>query len=97
MGKWFNRYSNFGRMNSLLHYRTFEVNRVSPWVTVIHGAGGGSAVWDKQIREFRKEHNVLLLDLRGHGQSARGLWKKGHTFSEVAKEVIDVLVEIGVE
>lgn len=81
-------------MNSLLHYRTYKASQDSPWVTFIHGAGGSSSIWHKQIREFRKEHNVLLIDLRGHGQSDRGLWKKGDTFQDVSKEVIEVLDEL---
>ena len=46
-----------------------KLARDAPWVTFVHGAGGSSSTWFKQIREFRKEHNVLLIDLRGHGQS----------------------------
>ena len=32
-------------------------------------AGGSSSIWFKQIRAFKKMFNVLLLDLRGHGNS----------------------------
>ncbi|MBE1555128.1 alpha/beta fold hydrolase [Sporosarcina limicola] len=81
----------------MLHYRTQELSPTSPWVTFVHGAGGSSSVWYKQIREFRKGHNVLLIDLRGHGKSERGMWEKGDTFAEVSKEVIEVLDEIGIE
>lgn len=63
-------------MRLLLHYKTYEVGNEALWVIFVHGAGGGIPQWIKQIREFRKEHNVLLVDLRGHGQSERGLWKK---------------------
>ena len=81
----------------MLHYRTYELNTTAPWVTFIHGAGGSSSVWLKQIREFRKEHNVLLIDLRGHGKSERNKWQKGDTFAHVSNEVIEVLDEIEVE
>jgi len=54
-------------------------------------------VWFKQIREFRKGHNVLLIDLRGHGKSERDQWEKGDTFSDVSKEVIEVLDDIGID
>lgn len=81
----------------MLHYRTIEKNPAAPWVTFIHGAGGSSSVWFKQIREFRKGHNVLLIDLRGHGKSERDQWQKGDTFSDVSKEVIEVLDDIGID
>lgn len=84
-------------MKRLLHFRTYELGPEVPWVTFVHGAGGSSSTWFKQIREFRKVHNVLLVDLRGHGQSERGLWKKGDTFLDVAKDVVEVLDQLKIE
>ncbi|SUJ20443.1 Uncharacterized carboxylesterase nap [Sporosarcina pasteurii] len=86
-----------GRMKRLLHYKTYEIGPEAPWVTFVHGAGGSSSTWFKQIREFRKKHNVLLVDLRGHGKSERGRWKKGDTFLDVAKDVVDVLDKLKIE
>ncbi|MCZ2260368.1 alpha/beta fold hydrolase [Sporosarcina sp. G11-34] len=80
----------------MLHYKKYEISPTSPWVTFVHGAGGSSSTWFKQIREFRKEHNILLVDLRGHGKSARGLWEKDDTFSDVASEVVDVLDKLSI-
>ena len=39
------------------------------WITFVHGAGGSSTIWFKQIKYFSKKYNLLLLDLRGHGKS----------------------------
>jgi len=80
----------------LLHYRSYRSDVALPWVTFIHGAGGSSSIWFKQVKEFRKHFNVLVIDLRGHGQSARGRWKKGDTFKEVSCEVIDVLNHLSI-
>lgn len=84
------------RMKHLIHYRTYVKAEEAPWVTFIHGAGGSSSVWFKQIREYRKHYNILLVDLRGHGKSERGRWKKGDSFADISKEVIDVLDELQV-
>lgn len=84
-------------MKALLYYKTYERGADVPWVTFVHGAGGSSSTWFKQIRAFRKEYNVLLVDLRGHGQSARGLWEKGDNFLHISKEVVDVLNELKIE
>ncbi|MDG5472924.1 alpha/beta hydrolase [Jeotgalibacillus sp. ET6] len=81
----------------MLHYRSYKSDPVLPWVTFIHGAGGSSSIWFKQIKEFRKHFNVLVVDLRGHGQSERGRWKKGDSFIEVSKEVIDVLDHLSIK
>lgn len=81
----------------MLHYKTYTLGPDIPWVTFIHGAGASSSTWFKQIRAFRKEYNVLILDLRGHGKSERGLWKKGDSFKEVAREVVEVLDELAIQ
>ncbi len=81
----------------MLHYKTYIIGLDVPWVTFIHGAGASSSTWFKQVRAFRKEYNVLVLDLRGHGKSERGLWEKGDNFTEIAKEVVDVLDELHIQ
>lgn len=39
------------------------------WVVFVHGAGGSSRTWRRQIEAFRPYFNLLLLDLRDHGES----------------------------
>ncbi|MBU9714723.1 alpha/beta fold hydrolase [Evansella tamaricis] len=75
----------------MLHYRHYIIDPVKPWVTFIHGAGGNSATWFKQIKEYKKHFNLLLVDLRGHGKSKNITWEKGDSFVEVADEVVKVL------
>ena len=53
----------------MLNYTLYQTNKNAPWVTFIHGAGGSSSIWFKQIRRFSKNFNLLLIDLRGHGAS----------------------------
>lgn len=64
------------------------------WITFIHGAGGSSSIWFKQIREFKKHYNVLLLDLRGHGRSKshlKSLFEKRYSFESVSHDVIELM------
>lgn len=37
------------------------------WIVFIHGIGGSTKTWKKQIDDFSKSYNLLLLDLPGHG------------------------------
>ena len=53
----------------MIHYQVYKNQNTTKWVTFVHGAGGSSSIWFKQIRAFKKMFNVLLLDLRGHGNS----------------------------
>ena len=80
----------------MLHYRKYYIEKHKPWVTFIHGAGGSSTIWHKQVKEYRKHFNVLLIDLRGHGKSKNTKWKENDTFEEIAEEVINVLDQEGI-
>lgn len=77
----------------MLHYRTYKKDDAAPWVTFIHGAGGSSSIWFLQIKEFRKQFNVLLIDLRGHGKSTsmKPLLRSHYNIVNVSREVVDVL------
>ena len=83
----------------ILHYSIFNHDSSKEWVTFIHGAGGSSAIWFKQIRAFQKHFNVLLIDLRGHGQSknVRPLKKEKYNFEEIGNEVIEVLEHLKIK
>lgn len=78
----------------MINYTIYENQQSDQWVTFVHGAGGSSAIWFKQIREFQKDYNVLLLDLRGHGNSKPTLktaFKQKYTFSALANDILEVL------
>ena len=53
----------------ILFHTTFAHETSKTWVVFVHGAGGSSAIWFRQLKAYKKEYNVLLLDLRGHGKS----------------------------
>jgi len=77
----------------MLHFKTFLRKETSSWVTFVHGAGGSSAIWHKQIKDFKKEYNILLIDLRGHGKSKNKIYDKlkSYTFDSISDEIIEVL------
>lgn len=77
----------------MLHYTTYQHDDARPWVTFIHGAGGSSSIWFKQVRVFRQFFNVLLIDLRGHGRSKdfKDLHSGRYTFEVLVKDVIGVM------
>ncbi|MGD1959020.1 MAG: alpha/beta fold hydrolase [Fulvivirga sp.] len=76
----------------MLHYQVFKHNTHKPWVVFIHGAGGGSAAWQSQWEIFKKEFNVLAMDLRDHGKSKNILpTKKRYTFELIADDILKVL------
>ena len=79
----------------MLNYTVYKCRKKNEkWITFIHGAGGSSAIWFKQIRFFSKYFNLLLIDLRGHGAS-KGLIKNPfnskYTFNSIAEDIFEVL------
>lgn len=52
----------------MLYYEIHD-NGKSNWVVFVHGIGGSTKTWKKQIKDFSKDYNLLLLDLPGHGKS----------------------------
>ena len=78
----------------MISYTVYENNASPEWVTFVHGAGGSSSIWFKQIRDFQKHFNVLVVDLRGHGNSNKSLskgFKQKYTFKAIAEDVIEVI------
>lgn len=78
----------------MLYYKTYKKDDNADWVVFIHGAGGSSSIWFKQLKAFRKYFNVLLVDLRGHGKSQDALQKyyeEDYSFKMVAQDILAVL------
>jgi pimeloyl-ACP methyl ester carboxylesterase len=84
----------------MLHYKIHKSKQNNaPWITFIHGAGGSSAIWFRQIRFFSKDFNLLLVDLRGHGKSKAPKQgsRKNYTFAAIADEIFEVLTHLKIK
>ncbi len=84
----------------MLNHTTYIHGDSTVWVTFVHGAGGSSSIWHKQVREFRKKFNVLLLDLRGHGGSKSGIkatFDKTYTFDAITDDIIELIDFLKIE
>jgi pimeloyl-ACP methyl ester carboxylesterase len=79
----------------MLYYKEYFLDHNADWVVFVHGAGGSSAVWFKQLKDFRPHFNLLLIDLRGHGKSAdiipTDISGEHYSFELIAKDIIEVL------
>lgn len=82
----------------MLYNKTFLHKTSDTWVVFIHGAGGSNVVWFKQLREFKKQFNVLLVDLRGHGKSKKEYSREEiYRFDEIALDVIQTMDHLKIE
>ncbi len=80
----------------ILHYKEHYCSSSADWLVFIHGAGGSSATWYKQVKTLKNYFNLILIDLRGHGRSNTLNDKKiadNYTFDLIANDVLNVLEE----
>ena len=82
--------------NYLLHYKVYSQQH-REWVVLVHGAGGSSTIWYKQIRTYRKHFNVLVVDLRGHGACRIMNSPTTYTLDLVSRDILDVLDYLKIE
>mgnify|MGYP000106079726 FL=1 len=84
----------------MLNYYSYPHATSKEWVTFVHGAGGSSSIWFKQVRDFRKQFNILILDLRGHGDSKPTLkdtFKAKYTFDSITADIVEVIDYLKIE
>ena len=84
----------------MIHYTIYDNNSSKEWVTFVHGAGGSSSIWFRQIKVFQKQYNVLLLDLRGHGHSKENLkaaFRQKYTFAFLANDILEVIDHLKIQ
>ena len=84
----------------MLNYTTYIHPTSTQWVTFVHGAGGSSSIWYKQLRSFKAEYNILALDLRGHGKSVMGLKdvvNSKYTFDVITADIVEVIDYLNIE
>lgn len=77
----------------MIYHRKFIHPKAKTWVVFIHGAGGSNVVWFRQLKEFKKQFNVLLVDLRGHGKSKPSTSEsdQNYSFDDVAIDIIQIM------
>ncbi|MBO61372.1 MAG: 2-succinyl-6-hydroxy-2,4-cyclohexadiene-1-carboxylate synthase [Verrucomicrobiales bacterium] len=75
----------------MLKFKTRINNNNKQWITFIHGFGGSSNIWHKQVRELSKNHNLLFIDLRGHGKSRNIPMDSDFNLFTACEDIIHVL------
>ncbi len=81
----------------MLYHKIFKHKTSKAWVVFIHGAGGSNVVWFRQLRDFKKHFNVLLVDLRGHGKSKTHYSEEEmYKFDEIALDVVKIMDHLSI-
>ncbi|MEA1875750.1 MAG: alpha/beta hydrolase [Bacteroidota bacterium] len=56
-------------MIKVLNHIIYKKSDSAEWMVFVHGAGGSTNTWLRQVVFFRQHFNLLLFDLRDHGLS----------------------------
>ena len=80
----------------MLHYKTIQKSEHDDWVVMVHGAGASLEVWYRQVPDFARHFNILLIDLIGHGGSKNDAFGEDFDFSEAAKQILEVVDHLNI-
>ena len=75
----------------MLKFKHYIKDKNAEWITFIHGAGGSSTIWHKQVKVLKDHFNLLLVDLRGHGMSNDMPVDNDYSLNIVVDEVVEVI------
>ncbi|MEL6922681.1 MAG: alpha/beta hydrolase [Bacteroidota bacterium] len=82
----------------MLYYETYEIGPDAEWLVFIHGAGGGITTWKYQTEAFKPHFNLLLMDLRDHGNSKNlSPDYKDYNFNIVGNDILEVIDHLGIQ
>ena len=76
----------------LLHFEVHQRSIDDEWILLVHGAGGSSRTWKKQIEQLGAHYNLLVIDLPGHGKSAKNSDQfPRYSFQFMAEKIWEVI------
>lgn len=78
-------------MKSRCYYEKNNFSDKKETIVFLHGLTGTSDVWEKYFNYFKKNYNVIRIDLLGHGRSKRPYAFNKYKLSYLALSVLEVL------
>lgn len=78
------------------HYREFG-NAKNPSVVMLHGWPQSGRCWEEVAVQLENDFHLIAPDLRGLGDSNRELKKELYVKEELAKDMIALVDELGIE
>lgn len=89
MTKWMTGICETNGIN--IHYT--RTGGSKPSLVLLHGLTGSGACWTPLARAWENEYDVVMPDVRGHGNSSTP--SKGYRYEDLANDVIGLIQEIG--
>lgn len=70
-----------------IYYKTNQIIPARLTLFFIHGGSGSSSAWIKYESKFKNKYNIVSLDLRGHGKSAKKNKLKDYALPEFSQDI----------
>jgi len=85
-------------MKSTLHHDTHLHPSSQEWLLMVHGAGGSTRTWRRQIESLNAHYNLLVVDLPGHGKNS-GLPSQDaiYSFEVISRRLWDLVDDCGLD
>jgi pimeloyl-ACP methyl ester carboxylesterase len=82
----------------LRHYYEIYGEDNQEWLILLHGAGGSTKMWYKQIKEFAEHFKVLVYDIRGHGETLKlmPVDEPEYSFDMAAQDLKQLMNQLGI-
>jgi len=85
-------------MSKLLYFETHKKPLNEEWLLLVHGAGGSTRTWKKQIEELGEKYNLLIPDLPGHSQNKdRNLELPNYTFENIGEKLWELVDHLSIK
>lgn len=72
----------------------YEVRGEGDPIIFIHGSGASWKMWKPQIEQFSKKYKMIMIDMRGHGESSKHFPNDEYSMKVIAEDLkmfLDVL------
>lgn len=66
-------------------------------ILLLHGFSGDNSNWDAARRALQRTHQVIALDILGHGASDTPASVSDYGMDRVARDIIDVLMQLALD
>ncbi|WP_255437495.1 alpha/beta fold hydrolase [Thalassobacillus sp. CUG 92003] len=82
----------------MLEYKIHSNVASNDHLILIHGMGGNSNIFYRQIKDYSKHFNVITLHLPGHGNSpSLESYTDGFSYTVVAQEIVKTMDHLNIE
>ncbi|MGV2940456.1 alpha/beta fold hydrolase [Mesobacillus sp. LC4] len=80
----------------MLDYRLYK-GQGTEYIVLLHGIGGSSNIFYKQLKPFLKKYHIVAINMPGHGKSPDiDSYKERFSFDSIVREILKTLDHLSI-